>query len=54
MLDPESDVAERLANALRQHQKNRVEKDQEEKNVEVLRRLLSQLETGSEDSGKDD
>ena len=52
MLDPKSDVAEQLANALRHHQKNLVEKDQAEKNVEVLRQLVDQLETMTDESGK--
>jgi len=52
MLDPKSDVAEQLANALRHHQKNLVEKDQAEKNVEVLRQLVDQLDTMTDESGK--
>lgn len=52
MLDPKSDVAEQLAHALRHHQKNLVEKDQAEKNVEVLRQLVDQLETMTDESGK--
>ena len=54
MLDPESDVAEQLANALRHHQKNLVEKDEAEKKVEVLRQLVGQLEAMSDESGKND
>ncbi len=50
MLDPESDVAEQLAHALRHHQKSLVEKDRAEKNVAMPR----QLESLSEDPGKDD
>ena len=53
MLDPESNVAERLANALRLHQKNLAEKDKAEKNVEVLRQLVDQLETMSSSSNQD-
>ena len=53
MLDPESDVAEQLANALRHHQKNLVENDKAEKNVEVLRQLESQLETLTDPSNQD-
>ena len=54
MLDPESNVAEQLANALKHHQKNLVEKDKAEKNVEVLRQMVDQLETMSDRSGADD
>ena len=54
MLSPESSVAEQLANALRHHQKNLVEKDKAEKNVEVLRQLVSQLETLTDPSNQDD
>jgi len=39
MLDPESDIAEPLANAIRNHQKNLAAQDKAEKNVEVLRQL---------------
>ncbi len=53
MLDPESNVAEQLANALKHHQKNLIEKDKAEKNVEVLRQLVTQLETLTEQSNKD-
>ncbi len=44
MLDPESDVAEQLANAIRYHQKNLAEREEAEKNVEKLRQLVTQLE----------
>ena len=54
MIDPESSVAEQLANALKHHQKNLIEKDKAEKNVEALRQLVDQLESMSELSGKDD
>ncbi len=54
MLDPESNVAEQLANALKHHQKNLIEKDKAEKNVEVLRQMVDQLETMTDASGKDD
>ena len=50
MLNPESDVAEQLAQALRLHQKNLIEKDRAENNVEVP----GQLESLSEDPGTDD
>ncbi len=53
MLDPQSDIAEQLANAIRHHQKNLVEQDKAEKNVEVLRQLVTQLEELS-DGNKDD
>ncbi len=53
MLDPESNVAEQLANALRHHQKNLVETDKAEKNVEALRQLVDQLETLSDSSNQD-
>ncbi len=53
MLNPESDIAEQLANAIRRHQKNLVEQDEAEKNVEKLRRLVTQLEEIS-DGNKDD
>ncbi len=52
MLDPESNVAEQLANALKHHQKNLVEKDKAEKDVEVLRQLVTQLETLTDQSNK--
>ena len=54
MLDPESIVAEQLANALRHHQKNLAEKDKAEKNTEALRQLVSQLETLTDASDQDD
>ena len=44
MLDPESDIAEQLANAFRHRQKNLVEQDKAKKNVEMLRRIVAQLE----------
>lgn len=53
MLDPESNIAEQLANAIRHHQKNLVEQDKAEKNVEMLRQLVTQLEEFS-DGHKDD
>lgn len=53
MLDPESDIAEQLANAIRHHQKNLVEQDKAEKNVETLRQRVTQLEEIS-DGNKDD
>ncbi len=54
MLDPESNVAEQLANALRHHQKNLIEKDKAAKNVEALRQLVSQFEALSDPSNQDD
>ncbi len=51
MQDPDSNVAEQLANALKHHRKNMVEKNKAQKNVEVLRELVSQSETLSADSG---
>ena len=54
MLDPESNVAEQLAHALKHHQKNLIEKNKAEKDVEALRQLVSQLETLTEPSSKDD
>ncbi len=54
MLDPESNVAEQLANALKHHHKNLIEKDTAEKNVEALRQLVTQLETLNDPSHKDD
>ncbi len=54
MLDPESNVAEQLANALRHHQRNLVEKDKAKKNVEVLRQLVDPFETMSDSSNQDD
>ncbi len=53
MLDPESDIAEQLANAVRYHQKNLAEQDEAEKNVEILRQRVTQLEEIS-DGRKDD
>ena len=44
MLDPESDIAEPLANAIRNHQENLAAQDKAEKNVEILRQLVTQLE----------
>ncbi len=49
MLDPQSDIAEQLANAIRHHQKNLVEQDKAEKNIEMLRQLVTQLEELSDD-----
>ncbi len=54
MLDPESNLAEQLAHALRHHQKNLVEKDKAEKNIEVLRQMVSELETLAGPSNQDD
>ena len=53
MLYPERNVAEQLANALRHHQKSLVEKDKAEKNVRVLRPLVTQLETLTDPSNQD-
>ncbi len=53
MLDPESDIAEPLANAIRNHQKNLAAQDKAEKNVEMLRQPVTQLEEIS-DGHKDD
>ena len=53
MLDPESVIAERLANAIRYHQKNLAEQDEAERNVEMPRQLVTQLEEIS-DGRKDD
>ena len=53
MLNPESNVAEQLANALRHHQKHLVEKDKAEKNVVALRQLVSQMETLADPSNQD-
>jgi len=53
MLDPESDIAEQLANAIRHHQKNLAEQGKAEKKVEALRQLVTQLEEIS-DGNKDD
>ncbi len=53
MLDPQSDIAEQLANAIRHHQKNLAEQGKAEKNVEMLRQLVTQLEELS-DGNKDD
>ena len=53
MLDPESDIAEQLANAIRPHQKNLAEQDKVEKNGEMLRQMVTQLEEIS-DGHKDD
>ncbi len=50
MLDPENDAAEQLARAIRDHQKNLIEKDRAEQNVTVSH----QLETLTDPSGKDD
>ncbi len=44
MLDPESDIAEPLAHAIRPHQKNLAEQDEAEKNVAKLRQPVTQLE----------
>lgn len=54
MLDPESDVAEQLANALRHHQKNLLEKDRAEKDVERLREMMTQLEAMTNETGRND
>ncbi len=48
MLDPESDIAEQLANAFGHRQKNLVEQDKAKKNVEILRQLVTQLEAISD------
>ncbi len=53
MLDPESNIAEQLADAIRHHQKNLVEQDKAEKNLETLRQLVTQLGEIS-DGNKDD
>ena len=54
MLDPQSDIAEQLANAIRHHQKNLAGQDKAEKNVEMLRQLVTQLEGLSDAPDKDD
>ncbi len=53
MIDPQSNMAEQLANALRHHQNNQIESNKAKKNVEVLRDLVAQLESMSTDSVKD-
>ncbi len=53
MLGRQSDIAERLANAIRHHQRNLVEQDEAEKNFEILRQLAPQLEGLSDTSDKD-
>ena len=53
MLNPESNVAEQLANALKHHQKHLIEKDKAEKSVEALRQLASQLEALTDPSNQD-
>ena len=50
MIDPNSNVAEQLANALKHHQKTLAETNKAQKNVEVLRDLVTRLETLSADS----
>ncbi len=54
MLDPESNIAEQLANAIRHHQKNLAEQDKAEKNVEKLRQLVTQLEEISDGNKGDE
>ncbi len=54
MLDPESDIAEQLANAIRHHQKNLAEQGEAQKNVEALRQMVAQLEELSDESDEDD
>ncbi len=44
MLDPESDMAEQLAKAIKHHQKNLGAQDEAERKVEMLRQLVAQLE----------
>ena len=51
MIDPKSNVAEQLAGALKHHQKNMIETNKARKNVEVLREMVTQLETLSAESG---
>jgi hypothetical protein len=53
MIDPQSNMAEQLANALRHHQNSQIEENKAKKNVEVLRDLVAQLESLSTESGKD-
>ena len=54
MLDPECNVAEQLANALKHHRKNPIEEDKTQRNVEVLRQLVTRLETLTDPSNQDD
>ncbi len=54
MLDPESNIAEQLANAIRHHQKNLAGQGRAEKNVEMLRQLVTQLEGLSDEPDRDD
>lgn len=44
MLNPESDVAERLAEALRHHQKNLVERKKAHDDVQRLEQMLDLLQ----------
>jgi hypothetical protein len=53
MIDPQSNMAEQLAIALRHHQNSQIEENKAKKNVEVLRDLVTQLESLSAESGKD-
>lgn len=48
MLDPKSNMAEQLANALLHHQKNLKEQKKAQKNMEMLEQMMEQLEDLSE------
>jgi len=53
MIDPQSNMAEQLANALRHHQNNQIKANKAKRNAEVLRDQEAQLESLSAESGKD-
>lgn len=52
MLDPKTNVAEQLADALRHHQKNMVQQQQAEQKAAVLQQMVDQLKEMSD--GEDD
>ena len=53
MLDPKSNMAEQLANALLHHQKNLKEQKKAQKNTEMLEQMLEQLEELAEQKKSD-
>ncbi len=53
MLDPKTNMAEELANALSYHQKNLIEQKKSQKNSEMLEQMLKQLEELSEHKKSD-
>lgn len=50
MFDPKSNIADQLAHALKHHQKNQVDKNIKQEEIEKLRAILAQFKKSAEES----